>query len=222
MLFWGCDKLYIFIVWPFLPFPPFVISYFSGMKFVFEIKTEPVTQAAIIIAIITVPSRSLAMIVIYSLSPPVCIFCRHRRLLGVASGSLLVVALDDGSICGCTSTWGGGGLPPRRCSFSPSSPPPSPGSSDPVEFFYNPFADNTSLGILRPLEYFSSNTTTPLSSTTALTLPHSNSSSRASCCATCRCSCFHPLSGSHYSPSHLRHCVPCRIGYGSGSPLILP
>ena len=44
------------------------------MKFVFEVKTEPVTQAAIVIAIVTVSSGSLATIAIYSQSPPVCTF----------------------------------------------------------------------------------------------------------------------------------------------------
>jgi hypothetical protein len=45
------------------------------MKLVVDIKTEPVTQAAIIIAIVTVSSRSLASIAIYSQNTAVCIFC---------------------------------------------------------------------------------------------------------------------------------------------------
>ena len=45
------------------------------MKLVFEIKTEPVTQAAIIISIVTVSSGSLASIAIYSDNTTVCIFC---------------------------------------------------------------------------------------------------------------------------------------------------
>jgi hypothetical protein len=45
------------------------------MKFAFEIKTEPVTQAAIIIAIVTFSSGSLAMVTIYTQSPPVSIIC---------------------------------------------------------------------------------------------------------------------------------------------------
>jgi hypothetical protein len=45
------------------------------MKLVFGIKTEPVAQAAIIIAIVTMSSGSLASIAIYSQSTPVCIFC---------------------------------------------------------------------------------------------------------------------------------------------------
>jgi hypothetical protein len=45
------------------------------MKFAFKIKTEPVTQATIIIAIVTVSSGSLASIAIYSQSLLVCVFC---------------------------------------------------------------------------------------------------------------------------------------------------
>ena len=43
------------------------------MKFAFEIKTKPVTQASIIIAVITFSSGSLATIAIYAQSPPVSI-----------------------------------------------------------------------------------------------------------------------------------------------------
>jgi hypothetical protein len=43
------------------------------MKFAFEITTEPVTQAAIIIAIVTFSSGSLAPVAIYAQSPPVSI-----------------------------------------------------------------------------------------------------------------------------------------------------
>jgi hypothetical protein len=45
------------------------------MKLVFEIKTEPVTKATIIIAIVAVSSGLLASIVIYSQSPLVSVFC---------------------------------------------------------------------------------------------------------------------------------------------------
>ena len=45
------------------------------MKLVFEVKTEPITQATIIIAIITVSSGSLASIAIYLQSTPVYILC---------------------------------------------------------------------------------------------------------------------------------------------------
>jgi hypothetical protein len=45
------------------------------MKFVFEIKTKPVTQAAIIIAVVAFSSGSLATVAIYAQSPPVSIIC---------------------------------------------------------------------------------------------------------------------------------------------------
>jgi hypothetical protein len=45
------------------------------MKFAFEIKTEPVTQASIIVAVITFSSGSLTTIAIYAQSPPVSIIC---------------------------------------------------------------------------------------------------------------------------------------------------
>jgi hypothetical protein len=45
------------------------------MKLVFEIKTEPVTQATIIVAIVAFSSGSLASIAIYSQSPLVSVFC---------------------------------------------------------------------------------------------------------------------------------------------------
>jgi hypothetical protein len=45
------------------------------MKLMFEIKTEPATQASIIVAIIAFSSRLLAFIVIYSQSPLVSAFC---------------------------------------------------------------------------------------------------------------------------------------------------
>jgi hypothetical protein len=45
------------------------------MKLVFEIKTEPVTQASIIVAVVAFSSGSLATIAIYSQSPSVCVIC---------------------------------------------------------------------------------------------------------------------------------------------------
>ncbi len=44
------------------------------MKLIFKIKIKPVKQVAIIIAIVRVSSGYLATFVIYSQSPPVCIF----------------------------------------------------------------------------------------------------------------------------------------------------
>jgi hypothetical protein len=45
------------------------------MKLVFEVKTEPVTQACIIVAIVAFSSGSLASIAIYSQSPTISILC---------------------------------------------------------------------------------------------------------------------------------------------------
>jgi len=45
------------------------------MKLVFEIKTEPVTQASIIISVVAFSSGSLATIAVYSNSHSVCVFC---------------------------------------------------------------------------------------------------------------------------------------------------
>jgi hypothetical protein len=45
------------------------------MKLDFEVKTEPVTQATIIIAIVTISSGLLASITIYLQSTLVCILC---------------------------------------------------------------------------------------------------------------------------------------------------
>jgi hypothetical protein len=45
------------------------------MKFAFEKKTEPVTQASIIVAVIPFSSGSLMTIAIYAQSPPVSIIC---------------------------------------------------------------------------------------------------------------------------------------------------
>jgi hypothetical protein len=44
------------------------------MKFVFEVKTEPVTQASIILGVIAFSSGALATIAVYSSSPSVCAF----------------------------------------------------------------------------------------------------------------------------------------------------
>ena len=45
------------------------------MKFAFEIKTKPVTQAAIIVAIVAFSSGSLVTIAIYAHCPPVSVIC---------------------------------------------------------------------------------------------------------------------------------------------------
>jgi hypothetical protein len=45
------------------------------MKFAFKIKTEPVMQAAIIVAIVDFSSSSLRMIALYTQSPLVSTFC---------------------------------------------------------------------------------------------------------------------------------------------------
>ncbi len=45
------------------------------MKLIFEIKTEPVTQATIIITVIAFSSGLLALIAMYSQSPLVSVFC---------------------------------------------------------------------------------------------------------------------------------------------------
>ena len=45
------------------------------MKFAFKIKTEPVTQAAIIIAVVAFSSGSLATVAVYTQSPLVSIIC---------------------------------------------------------------------------------------------------------------------------------------------------
>ena len=57
------------------------------MKLVFEIKTEPVTQATIIIAIVTVSSGSLASLAIYAHNTSVSIFC------SVALTNIVYIAL---------------------------------------------------------------------------------------------------------------------------------
>jgi hypothetical protein len=58
---------------PFLPSPPLPLA--PLMKFAFEIKTEPVTQATIIVAVITFSPRSLTIIAIYAQSPPLSVIC---------------------------------------------------------------------------------------------------------------------------------------------------
>jgi hypothetical protein len=45
------------------------------MKFTFKIKTKPVTQAAIIIAVVAFSSGSLATVPVYAQSLPVSIIC---------------------------------------------------------------------------------------------------------------------------------------------------
>jgi hypothetical protein len=45
------------------------------MKFALEIKTEPVTRAAIVVAVVAFSSGSLAMIAFYTNSPTARFFC---------------------------------------------------------------------------------------------------------------------------------------------------
>jgi hypothetical protein len=54
-------------------FPPLPSA--LGMKFAFEIKTEPVMQAAIIVAIVAFSSGSLAMIAFYTNNSTISTFC---------------------------------------------------------------------------------------------------------------------------------------------------
>jgi hypothetical protein len=54
--------------------PSYLLPLASVMKFAFEIKTEPVTQATIIVAVVAFSSSSLALIVIYLQSPSVSAF----------------------------------------------------------------------------------------------------------------------------------------------------
>jgi hypothetical protein len=56
---------------PYHPSPPLA----PRMKFAFKIKTEPVTQAAIIVTIVTFSSGSLATVAIYAQSPSVNVIC---------------------------------------------------------------------------------------------------------------------------------------------------
>ncbi len=45
------------------------------MNFAFEIKTEPVTQASIIITVVAFSSGSLTTVALYAQRPPVSIIC---------------------------------------------------------------------------------------------------------------------------------------------------
>jgi hypothetical protein len=45
------------------------------MKFAFEIKTEPFTHAAIIVAVVAFSSGSLVTVAVYTQSPPISIVC---------------------------------------------------------------------------------------------------------------------------------------------------
>jgi hypothetical protein len=58
---------------PFLPSAPSLLALL--MKFAFEIKTEPVTQAAIIVTVVAFSSGSLATVAVYAQSPPICTIC---------------------------------------------------------------------------------------------------------------------------------------------------
>jgi hypothetical protein len=63
------------------------------MKLVFEIKTEPVTQATIIVVIVTVSSGSLASIAIYSQSTYVHIFCCVILAIVIYTGGAVAEAV---------------------------------------------------------------------------------------------------------------------------------
>jgi len=56
-------------------FLPSILALAFDMKCVFEIKTEPVTQASIIISVVAFSSGSLATIAVSSDSPSVCVLC---------------------------------------------------------------------------------------------------------------------------------------------------
>ncbi len=58
---------------PFYHLPPSPLA--PLMKFAFEIKTEPVTQAAIIVTVVAFSSGSLATVAVYTQSPSVSIIC---------------------------------------------------------------------------------------------------------------------------------------------------
>jgi hypothetical protein len=58
---------------PIFPSPPSPPA--SGMKFAFEIKTETVTQAAVIVAVIAFSSGFLATIAVYAQSPTISVTC---------------------------------------------------------------------------------------------------------------------------------------------------
>jgi hypothetical protein len=84
-----CHHNTIIIIQWFLPFtrafphhsplspllPSYLLPLAWVMKFAFKIKTEPVSQASIIVAIVAFSSGSLASIAIYSQSPSVSTSC---------------------------------------------------------------------------------------------------------------------------------------------------
>jgi hypothetical protein len=63
----------LFPLSPFLPSPPSLLA--PLMKFAFEIKTEPVTQAAIVVAVVAFSSSSLATVAVYAQSPTISVIC---------------------------------------------------------------------------------------------------------------------------------------------------
>jgi hypothetical protein len=118
------------------------------MKFAFEIKTKPVTQASIIIAAMAFSSRSLALIAIYSqsLSQSLLRCCSgYHCVLGPPSCPLLMAPsamIDDPEDEAAVVT-----APPDSCApFISSQGIPLvlqissfPGSSYPDKIFYDPY-----------------------------------------------------------------------------------
>jgi hypothetical protein len=97
------------------------------MKLIFEIKTEPVTQASIIVAVVAFSSGLLALIAIYSNGPLVSILCAVILVDAPVDEVLARVPLAS-----CPALHG----VPMVLQVSPL-----PETSDPEEFFYNPFAN---------------------------------------------------------------------------------
>jgi hypothetical protein len=134
------------------PLHPLLPSYLSPlasvMKFAFEIKTKPVTQASIIVTMVTFSFGSLVLIAIYSQSPLVSLRCcsGNHCVLGPPSSPMLTArstimdAQDDEAMAAiappncCASSISSQGIPLVLQIFS------IPGSSDPEEFLYNTYA----------------------------------------------------------------------------------
>ena len=123
----------------FLPLPS------SSMKLVFEIKTEPVTQASIIIAVLVAfSSDALALIAAYSESPSVCVACAIilavivYLALRLAPRLTMSVASDAPDNERTARRLPVGKGVPLVLQVSPLGSSPSPGQD---KFFYDPFAD---------------------------------------------------------------------------------
>jgi hypothetical protein len=133
------------------------------MKFAFEIKTEPMTQAAVIIGVIAFASGSLATIAIYVDSPLVGITCAFvlaviiYLALCLAPCWLSLPAISPMQPPLLTGAPMGG---PRDIAPPPVIPlvlqvSPLPGSSDWEEFFYNSSPDEGHGPIAAAHEFFS-------------------------------------------------------------------